>query len=79
LPRYLALTLGPHPVRGEPDRVLEAVWQHHRERLMEDETTPWGFFAFECPGDPRGERPALHPVSTRPSASSTSALDGATS
>jgi hypothetical protein len=65
LPRYLDLTLGPHPTRGEDDQTLEAVWRTHRERLLEDEPTPWGYFRFECPGDPRGERLALRPVATR--------------
>lgn len=64
LPRYLDLTLGPHPTRGEPDRTLALVWQHHRERLLEDQPRPWGFWRFEpeVPEELREERPVLRPV-----------------
>jgi hypothetical protein len=64
LRRYLDLTLGPHPTRGEPDRTLALVWAHHRERLLEDQPRPWGFWRFEpeVPEALREERPALRPV-----------------
>jgi hypothetical protein len=64
LPRYLDLTLGPHPTRGEDDQTLEAVWWTHRERLLEDQPPPWGFWRFEpdVPEELREERPVLRPV-----------------
>ena len=64
LRRYLDLTLGPHPTRGEPDRTLALVWQHHRERLLEDQPRPWGFWRFEpeVPEELREQRPVLVPV-----------------
>jgi hypothetical protein len=59
----LDLTLGPHPTRGEPDRTLALVWQHHRERLLEDQPRPWAFWAYdEVPEELREERPVLRPV-----------------
>jgi hypothetical protein len=64
LGRYLDLTLGPHPTRGEDDRTLALVWAHHRERLLEDQPPPWGFWRFEpeVPEALREERPVLRPV-----------------
>jgi hypothetical protein len=64
LSRYLALTLGPNPTRGEPDRVLALVYAHHRERLLEDQPRPWGFWRFEAevPEELREQRPVLRPV-----------------
>lgn len=64
LGRYLDLTLGPHPTRGEDDRTLALVWAHHRERLLEDQPPPWGFWYFEpeVPEELREGRPVLRPV-----------------
>lgn len=64
LSRYLDLTIGPHPTRGEDDRTLALVYAHHRERLMEDEPRPWGFWRFEpeVPEELREERPVLRLV-----------------
>jgi hypothetical protein len=64
LGRYLDLTLGPHPTRGEDDRTLALVWAHHRERLLEDQPPPWGFWYFEpeVPEELREVRPVLRPV-----------------
>jgi hypothetical protein len=64
LPRYLALVNGPNPLGDEDDRVLAAVYAHHRERLLEDEPRPWGFWYFEpeVPEALREQRPVLRPV-----------------
>lgn len=64
LGRYLDLTLGPHPTRGEDDRTLALVWAHHRERLLEDQPPPWAYWAYEpeVPEELREQRPVLRPV-----------------
>jgi hypothetical protein len=41
-----------------------ATWLYHRERLLEDESTPWAYWYFEpeVPEELREQRPVLRPV-----------------